>query len=335
MRRIGTLTLLFGCAALVACPAADQGAPDRAPQAKVARRVVSLNPSLTAMLLALGAGPQLVGVDDFSARQQPDVAALPRVGGLYDPSLEGVVALEPDLVVLVPSAAQRGFRERLDALGVPVLAVDPVSFDEIVETVELLGERVGRGAEARARAAAVREMRACVGAHVAGLAAVPAVLVVQRDPLYVAGAGSFVDDMLAIVGARNVAANITEAWPRTSVEWLIAVAPEVIVDSSRDPEPPTEFWSAWPSIPAVASGRLVAANSSITLPGPWLDRSLVKLLTAVRPDAAGSLACGDASTEPGPERSAGAHSDSGGAATAESSAAGHPEPGRSTRGPTT
>ena len=297
MRRFGAFTLVIGLATWLGCGAESGQAT--APEAgdtptRQARRVISLNPSLTAILLALDAGAELVGVDDFSARQQPDVADLPRVGGLYDPSLEGVVALEPDLVVLVPSAAQRGFRERLDALGIAVLSVDPVSFDDVVDTVTLLGERVGRKAEARVRASAMRDMRACVRAHVAGLAPVPAVLVIQREPLFVAGAGTFVDDMLTIVGARNVAAEIGATWPRTSLEWLIAAAPEVIVDSSRDPEPPRDFWAAWPSIPAVASGRTVAARSGITLPGPWLDRSIENLLAAIRPEAARTLACADA-----------------------------------------
>lgn len=257
-----------------------------------ARRVVSLNPSLTAMLLALDAAPVLVGVDEFSARQQPLIAGLPRVGGLYDPSLEGVVALRPDLVILVPSAAQRGFRERVEELGIPVLSLDPVSFDDVVETVELLGASVGREAEARARAAAMRSMSDCVRAHVAGLDLVPTVLVLQRVPLFVAGAGTFVDDMLRMVGARNVAAELGASWPRTSVEWLIGAAPEVVVDSSRDPEPAAQYWASWPSIPAVKAGRVRrAAEGEVTLPGPWLDRSLQTLLAAVRPDYAATLSC--------------------------------------------
>ena len=82
-----------------------------------ARRVVSLNPSLTATLVALGAGAQLVGVDDYSARQQSAVRELPAVGGLFTPSLEAILGLAPDLVALVPSAQQRDLRARLEALG--------------------------------------------------------------------------------------------------------------------------------------------------------------------------------------------------------------------------
>src|SRR5262245_42468166 len=91
------LTALLVAAAAAAAP------PAPAP----AKRVVSLNPSLTATLIALDASALLVGVDDYSARQQPSVRELPAVGGLFNPSLEAIVALAPDLVVLVPGAQQR------------------------------------------------------------------------------------------------------------------------------------------------------------------------------------------------------------------------------------
>ncbi len=249
-----------------------------------AGRVISLNPSLTAMLLAIDAREVLVGVDEFSARQQPSVTDLPRVGGLYDPSLERVIALAPDLVLIVPSAEQRGFRDRLAELGIPVLAVDPVSFEDVASVLEQIGARVGRSEAAEARADAMREMRARVGAAVAGEAAIPTVLVLQRDPLFVAGAGTFVDDMLRAAGARNLGAELQGGWPRVSREWLIAAAPEVLVDTSRDPENAADFWARWPSIPAVENGRVHrATGQDVTLPGPWLDRSLLNLLDLVRP----------------------------------------------------
>jgi ABC-type Fe3+-hydroxamate transport system substrate-binding protein len=254
-----------------------------------ARRVISLNPSLSAILLAIEARDVLVGVDEFTARQQPELAALPRVGGLYDPNLERVVALEPDLVVLVPSAEQRGFRERLVELGIPVLALDPVSYEDVASVVEQLGERTGHVKEAGQRASAMREMRGRVERAVAGFSAVPTLLVLQRDPLFVAGAGTFVDDMMRSVGAENlgsqVGAGATGAnWPRVSREWLIASAPRVLIDTSRDPEPAVTYWARWSSIPAVASGRVFhMTGKDLTLPGPWLDRSLLNLLDLVRP----------------------------------------------------
>ena len=251
-----------------------------------ARRIVSMNPSLTRILVALGARDALVGVDDFSARQEPGVALLPRVGGLYDPSLEAVVALEPDLVVLVPSREQRDFRARLEALRVPVLALDPVGFEQVLDSIRALGARTGHEAEARARVDAITRARDAVRRATAGKPRPRAVFVLTRDPLFVVGRGSFLDEMMGIAGAENLGAALAEAWPRASLEWLIAAAPEVILDSDSDPLPAREYWSRFPSLPAVAAGRVVAMSAGdVTLPGPDLDHALVTLARALHPDA--------------------------------------------------
>ena len=269
--------------ALVLCLLAVTQARAEAP----ARRVVSLNPSLTAMALALGAREQLVGVDDYSARA-PGAAGLPTVGGLYDPSLEAVIALAPDLVVLVHSAEQRGFRERLEALGVPCLVLDPVSFEDVLGAIERLGARLGREREAAARVAAIRATRARVAAAAQGLPVLRGVLVLQRDPLFAAGAGTFVDDMLRALGVENLAAAQPGPWPRLAREWLLAAAPELILDSSPGVEPAARYWARWPSLPAVARGAVADVPEGVTtLPGPALDEALLVLAAAARgPDFA-------------------------------------------------
>jgi iron complex transport system substrate-binding protein len=256
------------------------GAPQHAVAecGKVARRVVSMNPSLTAILVALGASDSLVGVDEYSARQQESVRALPTVGGLFNPSLEAVIALEPDLVVVVPSVEQRNFRDRLEELGIRVLSLPNTDFDAVLESIELLGARVGRGEAARQRVAEIRSVRASVARGIRDRRRPRTVLVLQREPLYVVGRGSFVDDMLDAAGAENVAREFDTPYPRVSLEWLLAAAPEVIVDSSADPAPAKEYWARWPSLPAVREARVVAVPQAIvTLPGPYLDRALVTL----------------------------------------------------------
>jgi len=261
------LSLLFAITAFAATPA---------------RRIVSMNPSLTRILVAIGARDTLVGVDEFSARAEPAVQSLPRVGGLYSPSLESVVALRPDLVVLVPSFEQREFRTRLKELGLTVQEYDPVRFEQVLDTIRALGERVGHEIEAQARIDAIRRTQAAVQRAVATRPPPTAVLVLQREPLFVVGRGSFLDEMIAMAGARNLAAELGEPWPRTSVEWLVGAAPQVILDSDSDPAPAASFWARWPSIPAVAQGRVVAVDAGdVTLPGPDLDRALLKLARAL------------------------------------------------------
>jgi iron complex transport system substrate-binding protein len=273
---------LLGGAAPAAGPGGQAGASSATVVPAPAHRIVSMNPSLTRILVALGARDALVGVDDFSARAEPGVARLPRVGGLYAPSLEAVVALRPDLVVLVPSVEQREFRARLEGLRIPVLALDPVTFDDVLDTIVRLGRRVGREAAARERIDAIRRTRDAVERAVADLPHPRTVFVLQREPLFVVGRGSFLDDMLGYAGARNLGAELGERWPRASLEWLVAAAPGVILDSDSDPAPAAAFWTRWPSLPAVAGHRVVPLRAGeVTLPGPDLDHALVTLARAL------------------------------------------------------
>ena len=242
-----------------------------------------MNPSLTRMLIALEAQQLLVGVDQYSADHEPAVAALPRVGGLFNPSLEAVVALEPDLVVVVPSVQQRDFRSRLRELGVEVIELTAHTLDQILESMQTLGDRIGRSQAARERVAAIRSTWIDVAREASQRPRRSAVLIVQRDPLYLVGGGSYLNAMLDAAGLDNAAVEYSEAYPRVSLEWLIAAEPQVIIDSSEDPVPAIEHWSRWASIPAVAAGRVVAIPQGlVTLPGPYLDRSLRTMVAAIR-----------------------------------------------------
>jgi iron complex transport system substrate-binding protein len=246
-------------------------------------RIVSLNPSLTAIVLALGAGPTLVGVDEWSSRQQPDVRGLPTVGGLFNPSLEAVVALEPDVVVIVPSAQQRALRDRLRTLGIEVLELSNISLEQLLDSIERLGRLVGRPEAAAQRLAEIRRAWAEAEREARARPRPRAVLVLQREPLYLVGRGSFLDAMLGAAGAANAAAVFDDPYPRVALEWLIDASPEVILDASDDPQPAAAYWARWPSLPAVAAGRVVPVPADqVTLPGPYLDRGLGILVAALR-----------------------------------------------------
>jgi len=270
-RALAALAALGGAALAAAAPAPPE-----------ARRVVSLNPSLTQILVAVGAGERLVGIDDRSAQLLPELTGLPRVGGLFNPSLEAIVALEPDLVAVVPSAEQRDLRSRLSALGVSVLELPNIALEDLLRSIEALGARVGQGAAAAERVAAIRAAFAAVSAATAPLAHPRVVFAIQREPLFVVGAGSYLDEMLRAAGAVNAGAALGGPYPRAGLEWLIAAAPELILDASEDPKAAASYWSRWPSLPAVASGRVVALPAGeFTLPGPWVDRVLERLAEAI------------------------------------------------------
>ena len=266
----------------ILAPALLAAAFERSAPEPASARIVSLNPSLTAIALALGAADSLVGVDDWSARQEPAVAGRPTVGGLFAPNLEAIVALDPDVVALVPGAQQKGVADRLRGLGVEVLELPNISLEELLASIEVLGRVLGRPDAAAERTAAIRAAWAEAERASAGRPRPRTVLVLQREPLYVVGASSFLDSMLRAAGAENLAAGFDEPYPRVSLEWLVAAAPEVILDSSDGDEPAERYWARWPSLPAVKTGRVAALPPEwVTLPGPHLDRGLALMVEAL------------------------------------------------------
>jgi len=291
-RSIATAARALGCCLLIASSfytytyaAANSDAADATAKPSPAR-IISLNPSLTAILLALEKAELLVGVDDFSAQQIPAVSQLPRVGGLFNPSLEAVVALEPDLVVLVPSAEQRDFRGRLVELGIEVEVFQNFQFDQVLGNITRLGTLTGAGEAAARRVAEIERTRAATAREIAKLdhpggAAPTIAMVLQRDPLYVVGGENFIDTMLQITGTRNIAAEYHEPYPRVAMEWLVAASPQLLVDLSPAASASTEamaYWQRWPNIEAVKNGRLLSLDAAlVSMPGPDLDRSLLLL----------------------------------------------------------
>ena len=290
MRAFTLLGLL--CVAL-ACPACEAREPTPV-EASSALRIVSINPSLTAILLALDAGDSLVGIDQASASQQPQLAHLPQVGGLFNPSLEAVAAARPDVVVVVPSVEQRDFRGRLEEIGVRVEVFENIRLEQVLENIARLGSLVGREGEAVRRIEAIRAARWSAERLTADRRHPKTLVVLQRDPVFVVGSGGFIDELLKATGAENLGAAFGEPYPQVAMEWLIDAGPEVLIDMTDEPGDPLAFWSRWPAIPAVAARRVVHLDPRIvTLPGPYLDRAVASLLEALHgPGVADRLSLG-------------------------------------------
>ncbi len=235
-RRIGLLAIacLGGCRA-PAPPAARElrdgfGRSVRLP-ARVAR-VVSLAPSTTEMLFAIGAGDQVVGVDRYSDWPS-SVKRLPTVGADVDPNLEKILGLRPDVVFSNTSANTRATAETLERLGVPVYVSRTDSLDEIYRDALALGEATGHAAEATALVARMRARVAAVGERRRGAAPVRAMVVVWSEPLMVAGPRSHVGDLLVAAGGENVVADAATPFPTWSQERVLARPPAVAVVASH------------------------------------------------------------------------------------------------------
>lgn len=233
-------------------------------------RIVSVGPSNTEFLFALGAGDRVVGVDDFS--DQPAAATkLEKVGGVKV-NLEQVVSLKPDLVVTVKFSD--GTIERLAATGVPVLVVDPQSIGDVSRTAILLGRAVGASGDRLATDIDAKLQQ--VKQKVAGASGRPRVFheVDASDPTkpFTVGPGSFIQDLITLAGGVNIAAGAGSAYPQISVEEVVRSDPEVIVLGDADYGTTAEQVAArpgWSGISAVKSNRVLPiADSLVSRPGP-------------------------------------------------------------------
>lgn len=188
-----------------------------------ARRVVSLAPSASENLVAVGAGSRIVGV--ISADDTPAVRKLPRVGDFYAPSLERVRVLRPDVVLVDSVTADRATMDRLEArLQAPVFVQRSRSFDDVPRHLLQLGRITGAGAGATRAAAGMRAKAARAARRVAGKGRPTVFVQIGASPLYAAGPGSFVDDLIRRAGGVNVVRGTT-SFPQYSKEALLAADP--------------------------------------------------------------------------------------------------------------
>jgi iron complex transport system substrate-binding protein len=231
--------LLFLMLVVVAGPAAGlPTAPDsdgarrahfhgeQRPPASGPRRIVSLSPAVTETLFVVGAGPGVVGVTRYCDRP---VEARTRtiIGGYTDASLEGVVALSPDLVIAQPSFQQRSLLDRLRDRGVPVLVVFADTLDESADMMATVGQVVGRSAEATALVE--RQDRALREVPRLDNRQLRVVVVVGTDPLVVAGHDSFADRAVIAAGVTSAINATDPSWPQWSLETVAARHVDLIV----------------------------------------------------------------------------------------------------------
>ena len=217
------------------------------------QRIVSLLPSLTEFVCALGACQRLAGVDDFS-NHPASVRALPHVGGLEDARVESIVALKPDLV-LVPTSSRA--LERLQALGLTVLAVEPRTFADVRRVLGLLGPVLG----ARDGDAVWREIEQ--GLAEAARELPPALrgtsvyFEVSTVP-YAASESSFIGELLARIGARSIVPGHLGPFPKLNPEFVVRADPDVIMLAEDEPAVRIDTRPGWARMRAVRGGRVCA-----------------------------------------------------------------------------
>jgi iron complex transport system substrate-binding protein len=247
------------------------------------RRVVSLAPSITDTIVALGHADRLVGVTRFDGA--PQVAKVPRIGGFLDPSVEAVVALRPDLVVWLTDGSALAPVQRIAELGIPVMAVPIIGVEDVIAATRLVAGALGDPAAGERLAARISGAIDRARARAASLPKKRVLLVVGREPLVVAGPRSYPDQLLALVGGTNVVSGTT-AWPVFPVERAAALDPDLVIDAAVGEHGAGKV--GLEAIPAVRRGaiRRLATDDALR-PGPAMIATLDELFVAVHPEAAG------------------------------------------------
>lgn len=246
-----------------------------------ARRIVSTAPSVTEMLFALGLGDRVVGVSTF-CHYPAEAAKRPKVGTFLNPAVEPILALRPDLVILIKNPTP--LAERLGSLNVRVLEVDPTSLVEIETAIRRIGDAAGVPDRA---GALIRDMQAVLDEirhRVEGREKRRMAFIVGRSPgelqgMVAVGSGSYLTELIELAGGENVFADAPLPYPKVSLEEMLSRNPDVIVDMGEMAETKgvteaqkravVELWRRYPALAAARTGRVFAvADDIFVVPGP-------------------------------------------------------------------
>ena len=251
-------------------------------------RIISLVPSVTEILFTIGAQGRLVGRTDF-CDYPAEARRKPSVGGMLAPSLEGIVALRPDLVVATPAGNRHETFEQLARLNIPVFLVNPTSVSDVMGVLAELGRLTERTEAADRAVAAMRDRIDAVTARVAGRSRPRVLYVLWPDPLIVPGRGALVSQLIALAGGDSVTTDGGQDYPRYSMEAALARNPEVIILASHGSERSPlvrDKWERFGQVPAIAAGRLYTMDGNLMHRyGPRMVDGLERLARFIHPEA--------------------------------------------------
>ncbi len=280
--------LLAGCAPDSPVPAGavadDAGRLHAAAEPR--DRIISLVPSVTETLVAMGAAERLIARTRYD--EHPELASLPVVSGVLEPSVEVLAAMSPDLIVMWPSDGDGGaIGGKLDDVGIDWYGSAIQSVADFERHAHNLGRLTGLESEAESVIASVQADLLDAGGRWSGRSPVSIFYVVQMDPPRTVGPGTFLDSVFVAGGAANVFGNIEGHWPRVSFEDIVRRNPDYVVvpvagygtprvpSDHRDPSLRRLASSAaWSLLPAVAEGRVVSVDASLFgRPGPRMGEA--------------------------------------------------------------
>jgi len=276
--RVLLITLLVSW---VAC-----NVPGQAIGAELPRRIVSLAPSVTETLFALGFGDRLAGVTTY-CDYPAEARKLPKIGDFMNPSLEAVVAKRPDLVIGVAGVTDPVKAREMERLGLKVVLVSVSNLSDILAAIRSIAALLGSEKEGGKLIAKIAAQVEDVKRRIAPAARRSVLMVVGFQPLISVGGKNFIDELITLAGGDNIARSAAQPWLNLPDEVVVAKAPQVIIEAGMGSEwgKSVKRWGDLRSIPAVREGRVYSYSSDkILRPGPRFGEALAELARLIHPE---------------------------------------------------
>jgi iron complex transport system substrate-binding protein len=253
-------------------------------------RIVSLAPSITETLYALGLQGHLVGDTDF-CDYPAEARSKPRVGGAIDPNLERIAALHPDLVLLTRSINRLDTVRALDVLNIPSYTLaEPQTVEDITASIRKLADVLGAADAAQSVTDDMQQHLAALQARLKPVTPTRVLFVVWSDPLISIGKDTFIADALRRGGAVSIV-DSSQNWPQTNLEEIVRLQPEAIIYANNDVAAATREFEAltvrpgWRLLEAIQNHRLIILSDAINRPAPRIVSVIEELAHQLHPDA--------------------------------------------------
>jgi iron complex transport system substrate-binding protein len=254
------------------------------------QRIVSLAPSNTELLFAVGAGDRVVGVTDYcnypyNFTAWIEAGNMTSIGNYWNPSIEPIIALSPDLILASGDASEEA-ASKLRNLGYNVLLLDAENLNDVLNDIFIVGRATNQSDQASALVTSLRTRIDTVANLAANASSTPKVYdEIWNDPLMAAGPRTFISDLIALAGGENIFDDAASQWPVVSSESVITKNPDIILSLSTD----ISTRSGWSSINAVKNNKIYQINDDeFSRPGPRLIDALEDLAKIVHPEIFGT-----------------------------------------------
>jgi iron complex transport system substrate-binding protein len=253
------------------------------------QRIVSLAPSLTETIYALGLQDRLVGDTDY-CDYPPDAQKKPKVGGAINPSLEQIVALRPDLVLVTKNLNLLETVHSLDSLGISSYGTDTNTVQQIISSTQRLAEVLGVPEAGATLGADLERHLADLRQRLNGLPPRRVLFIVWSDPLISVGQGTFIADAMRLAGATSIV-DSAQDWPHMSLEEVVRLQPDYLVfaaphsDSGQNDFDVLAERPGWRGLDAVRNRRFAVISDAVNRPAPRIVSAIEDLARQLHPEA--------------------------------------------------